>query len=262
MNKKGLAYVDWIISLSLFIVTVLMIFAFLRPGVEPTFESKDLINIVERNFLGENSWEVVSIPVAIQNIENNSYSVILEHTGLSEWNFIGYTSTQNLDNLHIIATNTSSEISITCKAGYYNCKTEISPGGQSTPGIYVISIEKDWVGPNKVFEMEDRCSLQGPPDSCVYVLGSKEIFIGLSEKRIYDLVTGSATYADKKEDWNFPDSREFSIYLDYMNGTLIKVTSPEFEPSDQKNVFVKVISMSILKSNGERIPARINIRIW
>ncbi|MBT6045126.1 hypothetical protein HOG54_03710 [Candidatus Woesearchaeota archaeon] len=263
MNKKGLAYVDWIISLSLFIVTVLMIFAFLRPGIVPTFESKDLINIVEKNFLEENSWEMVSIPLAIKKIENRSYSVVLEHVDqISEWKFIGYTSTQDLDNLHLEITNTSSEISITCKVGYYNCKTEISSGSPSTPGIYAISIEKDVVSEDKVFELEGRCSLTGAPDSCDYILGSKEIFKGLSERRIYLLVSELISYADLKEDWNFPDSRDFSIYLDYMNGTLIKATSPEFEPSNQANVFVKVISMSILESNGERKPAKVNIRVW
>lgn len=262
MNKKGLSYVDWIISLSLFIVTVLMIFAFLRPGIVPTFESKDLINIIETNFLEENSWEMVSIPLAIKNLENSSYSIILEHLNpISEWNFIGYTSTQDLNSLHLEIINTSSQISITCKVGYYNCKTEIS-SGSSTPGIYTISIEKDVVNPEKVFKLEDSCSLTGAPDSCDYVLGSKEIFNGLSEQRIYLLVEERISYTDLKEDWNFPDSRDFSIYLDYMNSTLLKVTSPEFEPSDQANVFVKVISMSILKQNGERKPARVNIRVW
>lgn len=261
MNKKGLAYVDWIISLSLFLVTVLMIFAFIRPGVTPTFESRDLINIVEKNFLEENSWQIVNIPVAVQNITNSSYSIVLDHTKNSEWEFIGYTSTQDINSLHISITNTSSQISITCVSGFYDCKTEIN-SGPSTPGIYLTSIEKDFVGPDKRFEMEDKCSSTEMPSPCNYVLGSKELFTGLSEQRIDLLAYGSVTYQKKKDDWNFPESRDFSIYIDYMNGTLIKTTSPEFEPSDQTNVFVKVISMSILKKNGERIPARVNIRVW
>ena len=49
-NKKGLAYIDWIISMGLFIVVVIAIFAFLKPGAKPIHESKGLINILETNF--------------------------------------------------------------------------------------------------------------------------------------------------------------------------------------------------------------------
>ncbi|MBT4577156.1 hypothetical protein HOM13_00385 [Candidatus Woesearchaeota archaeon] len=258
MNKKGLAYVDWIISLSLFLVTVLMIFAFLRPGIVPSFESKDLINIVENNFLEENSWEMISIPIAIQNIENNSYSIDISHSGLSEWRFIGYRSNQDLGSLDISITNTSSLIIISCISGS-NCNTNISAGSTSTSGIYLVSIEKDWVSSNKIFEMEDTCS---STDMCTYSLGSKELFNGLSMIRINHLINEDITYSEKKEDWSFPDSRDFSIHLDYLNGTLVKITSPEFEPSDQSSVFVKEISMPILNEDGKRSPTKVNIRVW
>lgn len=258
MNKKGLAYVDWIISLSLFLVTVLMIFAFLRPGIVPSFESKDLINIVEKNFLEENSWEMISIPIAIQNIEDSTHSIDISHSGLSEWRFIGYNSNQDLNSLDISIVNTSTSISISCISGF-NCNTNISAGSTSTPGIYLISIEKDWVSENKIFEMQDSCS---SADMCTYSLGSKELFIGLSFTRLNNLINENIKYHEKKEDWSFPDSRDFSIYLDYMNGTLIKITSPEFEPSDQSSVFVKEISMPILNEDGKRIPSKVNIRVW
>jgi hypothetical protein len=257
MNKKGLAYVDWIISLSLFLVTVLMIFAFLRPGIVPSFESKDLINIVENNFLEENSWEMISIPIAIQNVENNSYSIDISHSGLSEWRFIGYNSNQDLNSLDISITNTSSLITITCISGS-NCNTNISAGTTSTSGIYLVSIE-NVITAEKRFEMEDTCS---STNMCTYSLGSKESFNGLSMIRINHLINGDIAYNEKKEDWSFPDSRDFSIHLDYLNGTLVKITSPKFEPSDQSSVFVKEISMPILNEDGKRSPTKVNIRVW
>lgn len=257
MNKKGLSYIDWIISLGLFLVTVLMIFAFLRPGIVPSFESKDLINIVEKNFLNENSWDLISIPIAIQNIENSSYFIDITHSSLSEWVFIGYTSLQDLNSLDIKITNTSSSISISCISSN-NCNTNVS-SGISLSGIYLISLEKQFVSDEKIFEMEDTCSDNG---MCTYTLGSKEIFVGLSELRINYLINEDITYEEKKEEWGFPDSRDFSIYLDYLNGTLIKVTSPEFEPSDQSSVFVKEIAIPILGEQGKRRPSKVNIRVW
>ncbi len=260
LNKKGLAFVDWIISMGLFIVTVLMIFTFLRPGIVPAFESEDLMNTVESNFLREYTWEAINIPIAIKNIDDSSYSIEITHKPTSEWSFIGYSSQQDLNSLDIQVSNTSSSISITCISGN-NCKTEQS-GANPSAGIYIQSIEKPVTTPNRVFDLEDKCSVVEIPPRCEYTLGSKETIIGLNESGILTLFNHLVTYGDKKSGWNFPDSKDFSIYLDYLNGTKIKVLSPEFEPSDQSNVFVKEISIPILEENGNRRPAKINIRIW
>ena len=56
LRKKGVTYIDWIISMGLFIIVVVAVFAFFKPGTTPAFKSESLIASVENNFIEEASW--------------------------------------------------------------------------------------------------------------------------------------------------------------------------------------------------------------
>jgi len=260
LNNKGLGYIDWIISMSLFIVVVVMIFSFLRPGIEPNFESQDLIYIAESNFFQENTWTSISVPIAINTIINNSIKASFSQEQLGGWNYVGYYSSQEpIPNLQISLTPDKVEIS--CISNY-PCQTETSPNGPSTQGIYLISMPNNG-GILKSFKINNKCEPSVDLSACKYTIGAKEVFTGLKESNILNLSQNPSSYNQKKKDWNFPKTREFAISLDYINGSQpISVLTPDYSQPEQLSVFVKEISMQILEPNGTRKPAKINIRVW
>ncbi|MDP3917191.1 MAG: hypothetical protein Q8Q42_02790 [Nanoarchaeota archaeon] len=260
-NKKGLEYIDWIISMSFFIVTVMMIFAFLRPGIQPNFESKDLLNIVESNFVEESTWSSISIPVAIHNLNydsnGNPASIKVKHEPTSDWQFINFYSKQDLNLLNIIITHDFDSFEITCSA--FPCgTTTTSPSSQ---GIYLISLEKPSVSAES-FEIADECSIDENPSPCDYLIGSKETVVGLDKERIAALMSGIMPYSVIKDNWDFPATREFEVSIDYLNGTHENLISPNIQIPLQSNVFVREILLPIIEKDGSRTPTKISIKVW
>ena len=50
LNKKGLHYVDWVISMGTFIIAIIAILIYLKPGVKPEYNRESLLSIIETNF--------------------------------------------------------------------------------------------------------------------------------------------------------------------------------------------------------------------
>ena len=257
MDNKGLNYIDWIISFSLFLIIVMMIFAFLRPGISPAFDSEDLLNIIESNIVHESSWSVVSVPVAVKNLINNTVYVDVSHGLDSTWDFVDYYSTQNLTLLNMRVSLSFDTARITCKDNF-PCKTGTSSSVFHS-GIYLISVGF-FNSSSSALNLSSKCSPNVPVSDCEYIIGSKEIFTGLNEDNL--LLLASEDYDIKKNDWNFPDSRDFSVSLDYLNGTIQDLIKPNYPVPDRLSVFVKEISMPILNENATRTPAKLGIKVW
>lgn len=67
--KKGVSHVDWAISMSLFLVFVMLTIIFLKPGTEPIYNENTLLKIIE-NELKEDAYYTVE--KQLLNIESNS----------------------------------------------------------------------------------------------------------------------------------------------------------------------------------------------
>jgi len=56
--KKGASHVDWAISMSIFLVYVLLMFIFLKPGSQPTYNENTLLNTVYSGLKDDTTYTV------------------------------------------------------------------------------------------------------------------------------------------------------------------------------------------------------------
>ncbi|GEM_PF-1121052 len=265
MNKKGIGFVDWIISMSLFLVVVLMIFAFLRPGVVPDVESEDLLTIVELNMLEEVTWSVMRIPVSIGLINSDVPTIKIQHELASEWGFVDIEVPVgvNMANVVVNMNPNGKVIQIKCASGV-TCSTTTSLVDDPATGIYILSMPKAQGAPIDMSLIKSSCV--GPPDDCIFSLGAKEVVTGLHMVTLQSLINDpdpGALYEAKKTAWDFPSSRSFSVWLDPLDGSAqFPLLQPKEPVPAQASVFVKEIAVSLLRMDGTRVPGIMNIRVW
>jgi len=251
-NKKGIGYVDWIISMGLFIVVVSMTFIFLKPGVTAEFESKDLLEIVESNFLEEYTWSSISIPIAVHNLNQAgivSKIEITENNG-NQWGVKSYHSKHTT---FTVTTNTqTNKATITCNPEGGSCNT--IPSSTAEQGIYLVYLKKAGAT-SDTFNLNYNCNPSPPtPQDCNFTVGSKEMFTGWNKGDIDGL---NNPYQTKKAEWSFPESRDFSIKF---NGN--EILTPNYKPSEQTNIYIKELLIQTLENDGSRSSANTTISVW
>jgi hypothetical protein len=246
-NKKGLTYLDWAISLGIFLIAFISIIIFLKPGTEKEFQSDDLFKIIESNFFEETTWSITSVPVAIKNL-NITSEIILEHPTTSNWDFI---SPYNPQTTNLIITLVDlNKISITCD--FEDCKTETSGEYQ---GVYINSLQ-DTSNPNKIFNMTDTST--GNSD---YNIGSREVSTGLNRTSL-DNLTNIELYSTTKTRWGYPEKRDFKINITCLDNSCEYAKDPDYNVDLQTSIFVKEIASNILETDGSRKPVKVRISIW
>ncbi len=241
----------------------MMIFAFLRPGVAPAFESQNLISIVESNFIAENTWSSISVPIAVRKISDSTFIIEAVQEQPAKWDFVSYYSPQNLTLLNINVDINPGKIKIACKANS-QCKTVTSSSSELVAGIYLTAMENDETAAIKDVNITVKCVPPGGNAVCDYLVVAKEIFSGLKESNLLMLsLNPIVSYSQKKNDWNFPETRDFSVSLDYLNGSSqIDLIKPGYPLPESLNIFVKELSIPILNQDASRTPAKINIKVW
>jgi len=66
LDKRGGVHVDWILSMGLFLVSTILLFAFLKPGVVPLTEEKILLDVLVHNFNNNFLWNIKTTPYFIE----------------------------------------------------------------------------------------------------------------------------------------------------------------------------------------------------
>ena len=237
-----------------------MIFAFLRPGVAPTFESEDLLNLVESKFIENVSWESLNVPARV-NLTHGA-SLYIQQKSTSEWNFTGHYIPQGLGALNIgfDIDLLNNRFRVFCTSGD-DCTT-IHPNslseGKNYTGVYLISMEKPTASEDKVFDIELICTSQ---HNCPTILGSEERFTGLNQAKI-DLIESSFyPYDQIKSDWAFPQTKDFSIIVEDSTGIIWEI-KPNNPIPEQVNVFTREILIPILEGDGSRKQIKTRISVW
>jgi len=78
MKKKGVNQIDWVLSLTIFLLYLLWFFVFVRPMFEPEEELSPLLSIVYDGFKDDTSWQMKKVPVFIwSNVTEDYYPIIL-----------------------------------------------------------------------------------------------------------------------------------------------------------------------------------------
>jgi hypothetical protein len=72
-----------------------------------------------------------------------------------------------------------------------------------------------------------------------------------------DINSITEPYQTKKDDWSFPESRDFSIKF---NGE--DILAPNYKPSEQTNIYIKELLIQTLEGDGLRSSANTTISVW
>lgn len=251
-NKKG-SHVDWAISMGIFLVYIIGMFILLRPGITPVYKPEGLLEILENEFSEEVMWEVKEIPIILQEdcrgeLDGerwNGPSIELDHS--KDWKFSD-------------AINPKPTEGVKWGNGVLSCSSDTcerrikKPPGNEYDVVYYPT-KKKWGTSDLI--LDARPSTEGYCDKVT--LGASTTKVGVNDKWLAGL--RSEDYEKLKEDWDFPDDKEFSIYYGEDGGDFIKLIGAE-EPLGI-NVFTKEFKTQYVNQDGGiTIPLIINLRAW
>lgn len=174
MNKKG-SHVDWVISMSIFILGVLTIIIFIIPLTsKPLYSKEILLPIVEEKFQEDYYWTVKVVPLFVGSAECKSATISFENN----WQLpLGGLSVTEVDPL------------LNSKIEYVLHNTNLEPD----PFYAQLTTSSPCGGPDNVY------------------LGAEENKFGLSSVFLARLF--AQDYNKLKKSWNFPFANDFAIYV-------------------------------------------------
>lgn len=284
--KKGASHVDWAISIGIFLVYVLGLIVFLRPGVQPLLNEDVLINLVQSNFNNETYLNIGKAPLLINltNAGSGKYSVQINKGFPYDW------AKENVSILDRYGVHLPTYIrQSTCDINgcdlIFDADVERYAINKFTifhsSVFYPNSSASSLNGSLTVIENYDPVLRKG---NFTYSIGVNEnikgVYLPYLDNFVKSYIT-TASYSNLKRKWKFPDTREFALYLcnnknswDYcyanpsegpydganlnFNSSLYNITAP----SKDTNIFVKEYKDWIVNSRGERIIIRILIQVW
>ena len=241
-QKKGLSYVDWVISLGTFLIAVIFIFILIRPQFEPKDEKQSLMQIIENGFYTETEWTVREIPIFITKLQDQytgPSGIITASIKINHSPDFGYTITQPPASR--IKVSKGNPIIIQCVSGI--CTNEkmtlvfypLDPKNKGSPGL----------------------DLQCHPSNtaiCDAVAGASIAVTGINQQELNQFPgTG---YANIKTKMSYPSSREFAIFIDDTN----ILSSPPVP--QQANVYVKERKYWKLTKENIRDLITVRFQVW
>jgi hypothetical protein len=244
MRKKGLNYIDWVISLGTFLIAVIAIFVFLRPGSQDVTGAENLAVLVESNFLEETTWTMKQAPLFVKRLvdtyrdENNvPRPAEVEMRISSDWAL-------NMDSV------SSGDVLITGGAGQYTVKCT---RGLCTDTTFMLTYYPSDRSHTDLSQLRVECT-PNDKDDCNVEIGASEDITGISVNQLNTFK--NKDYEQLKESWSFPANKEFVVYVDNL-----KVTKGP-DAYEQSNVLVREVHAHKVLSTGERVPVVVNIRVW
>lgn len=270
-RKAASTHVDWAIATSLFVVYVLLIFIFLRPGAQQIYSQTSLLKIVESNFNEDSKYSINRTPLFIRPVsgkfptDEGNYQLLMENIDTP---FGG--NEEHPDHFALALTNYSVlPFSMRLKEQDEMDTLRFNATFYGTDKNYIFFLlESDEVTyENSIIDYNDPLMYKpcGPPNCNVkpavinftYEFGVNEIFTGFSADKLGSL----PDYPDLKEGWGFPSDRSFSIVVaKATNGEMIKVINDEV-PKDV-NVFVNTYLDWLLQPNMATTPINVSIMVW
>ena len=226
MTKRGVTHVDWVISMTLFILGVLTVLIFILPLFnKPLYSKETLIPIVEENFQ-DSYWVVKKIPL-----------FIIEYCSAQ-----GFRATVTFGNGWVRDNNQGDQLIVT----------------DPNPNTHWIFLhrETDDLPDELVTELDVNPAGCGENDK-IYV-GAEQNLIGLSNDFLVSLK--NTPYGEVKDEWNYPLANDFAIYIYNLDGDLIHKIGAE-EPTNL-NVFVNQFRDFMLSEDGNLEEITVSLRAW
>lgn len=252
MNKRGLSYVDWVISVGLFIIFLILIFLVFQPAII-TGEDKEYLAIIVKQGLEEDSFvDIEAYPIFIENpsitesvlIEDFPEEILFENT------FVIADEGEKL-----VFRIDSSDIRIED----LTIDSTIAP--DTVWIINSLKIDKGEVMP----------AFGGGIIPTNYSIGIGENIRGFYPQNFEKTIANHTTlipYDSLKDRWNFPQNKNFQLYIYSETDLENPIYEYEIEkPGTIDNVRTLFYSASQINiaSNNEAIeqnPIFILIRVW
>src|SRR3989344_1622044 len=77
--KKGMSYIDWMISLGIFLIYLVVIFIVFKPGIAEEYPEGYLTDIVRENIQKDASWNIIKIPLFVDSSITGNWQLTLDY---------------------------------------------------------------------------------------------------------------------------------------------------------------------------------------
>lgn len=241
-SRKGLSYVDWVISLGTFLIAILLIFILIKPQFEPKVGKENLVQNVEDFFYSSTEWSVAETPVIVKRlIDQYDTGSGYEQARVRIWYDSGIAYRMIVPDNSPLETFEGTPIIIHCSAGL--CLDE---------ELSITSFPSDPLMNGNYDPPKLICS---PDDKilCDATLGTTLVTKGLSWPKFNNLK--SKGYAFMKEEMKLPDQVDFEIHA----GSEAMFNKM---PPSTGNVYVKEREYWWLTDENERTPVKVRIEVW
>ena len=223
---KGATHIEWVISMGIFLVFIISLFTFLKPGYKQPFASDTLLKILEDNFNNEVYWTIKSTPLIIGGCTDSQTKTV----------------TIELCNPDSCPSNTwrFSDDSTTYTKSFTNSLDD-----------QLIYHPLD----------SEEVELEIQQSSCSTTLGITEDIIGISEEKLDALLSYFPdSIDDLKEKWKYPKSQNFAIKI--KKETDINFQEYKTSNIEPLNIYSKEFKAWIIDKNAIKTSIIINLQIW
>ena len=271
--KKGATHVDWVISMGIFIVFLLIVLIFLKPGVEPIEKEDTLLDILNIGFDNMTKYNIEKTPLIIIpiNVENNGlYQIKL----IGNFPFIGQDKNFaliNKENLFLpfkIRPSLDQRDQIIFNATVQRNREDVFFILYSNDVDY-----RNFLSSNEILiDNEDEVQLLYDEDdiennNISLQLGIGEKLRGLSAEKleeVKDRCASEQNYNELKEEIGFPLGRNFILYT--VNDTSVQYSGEDIDfvcnvAKPKRNVFVKEVKDFLLLIDGSAKGIIVNMRV-
>lgn len=242
--KRGLLYIDWAISIGIFIIYLVALFVFVAPALSDEY-SEDYLKTIARTGFEENAYHTLYVyPIFIKNDVIEVSSLKLDtpsNLDLSDPSKVGIFDA----NFQPITTTYVDQSSITFDPG------SISGGGTINTFYMIIS------------NSNENYFHNGPSEGILpddYAFGVPEIYYGLSESKVIELF--SLSYNNFKARLKYPESKNLAIDIYGLPSIGNSYSIVPDTITNNETVYVSQWSTWMLNTNSQKSLRTISIQTW
>lgn len=258
--KKGLLYIDWSISVAIFIVYLVGLFVYMAPVLSQDYSEEYLKTLARTGFQEETFTTAYKYPILIKH--NAAGEFVFNLNAPSNLNLISLSTgiysedlQTEIDSYKLIV-NDGSPDEVLIKVSI----SEDEANDEETKKFYMI------LSDHTDYTHDDVLSSDEPP--LRYAFGVPEISFGLSESKFINLRDEYRGYEEIKKKLKYPKEKEISIIILNTNLEILKdnnnnelIIAPD-KATQNDTVYATQWSAMKINKNSETEPIIIRILTW